>query len=260
MYRLYIDETGNADLKASQTDPNHRFLSLTGVILHIDYTRTTAHPALEELKATFFGHHPDEPIILHRKDLVQRNRPFHALRDPTTEQAFNDSLLGYLGRIDFKAITTVIDKLEHLTRYQVWRYDPYHYCLQILMERYVYFLRDRNASGDAMAEVRGRKPDERLQNVYKYIYRNGTGYVRAAEFQRYLSSHTLKMRPKSANVTGLQISDLLAFPSAQYVRSVYNREPAPERFGGQLLELLLDRKYQRDARGTLNGFGIKWLP
>jgi hypothetical protein len=68
MYRLYIDETGNADLKASQTDPNHRFLSLTGIIMHVDYTRSVAHPGLEGLKTTFFGHHPDEPIILHRKD------------------------------------------------------------------------------------------------------------------------------------------------------------------------------------------------
>jgi hypothetical protein len=44
MYRLYIDETGNPDLKASLRDPNHRFLSLTGVIMHLDYARTVAHP------------------------------------------------------------------------------------------------------------------------------------------------------------------------------------------------------------------------
>jgi hypothetical protein len=42
MYRLYIDDTGNADLKASQTDPNHRFLSLTGIIISLDYTREVA--------------------------------------------------------------------------------------------------------------------------------------------------------------------------------------------------------------------------
>ena len=29
-YRMYIDEVGNSDLNAS-TDPNHRYLSLTGV-------------------------------------------------------------------------------------------------------------------------------------------------------------------------------------------------------------------------------------
>lgn len=130
MYRLYIDETGNADLKASQRDPNHRFLSLTGVIMQTEYARATAHPRLEDIKAQFFGHHPDdEPIVLHRKDLIQKNRPFHALRDASVEADFNRQFISYLTKCDFKVITVVIDKLDHLTRYRVWRHDPYHYCL-----------------------------------------------------------------------------------------------------------------------------------
>jgi len=31
-YRMYVDEVGNSDLGAS-LDPNHRYLSLTGVVL-----------------------------------------------------------------------------------------------------------------------------------------------------------------------------------------------------------------------------------
>src|SRR5437016_5157416 len=34
--RMYVDEVGNADLKAS-SDPNHRYLSLTGVVIDLDY-------------------------------------------------------------------------------------------------------------------------------------------------------------------------------------------------------------------------------
>jgi hypothetical protein len=34
-YRLYIDEVGNSDLGAS-LNPNHRYLSLTGVILELE--------------------------------------------------------------------------------------------------------------------------------------------------------------------------------------------------------------------------------
>ena len=36
MLRMYVDEVGNADLNASQ-DPNHRYLSLTGVVFELDY-------------------------------------------------------------------------------------------------------------------------------------------------------------------------------------------------------------------------------
>jgi len=35
-YRIYIDEVGNPDLESCD-DPNHRFLSLTGVIVALDY-------------------------------------------------------------------------------------------------------------------------------------------------------------------------------------------------------------------------------
>src|SRR5947199_6954520 len=132
MYRLYIDETGNADLKASQRDPNHRFLSLSGVVLDFDYARKTAFPQLEAIKGDIFGSHPDEPIVLHRKDIISRNRPFQALRSPEVEKSFNDQILAYLISLEFTALTVVIDKREHLEKYTVWRYDPYHYCLEIL--------------------------------------------------------------------------------------------------------------------------------
>jgi hypothetical protein len=42
-YRLYIDEVGNSDL-GSSNDPNRRYLSLTGVILGLEYVRTIFQP------------------------------------------------------------------------------------------------------------------------------------------------------------------------------------------------------------------------
>ncbi len=43
MQRIYIDEVGNADLKSS-SNPNHRFLSLTGVIIDIAHAMTVVTP------------------------------------------------------------------------------------------------------------------------------------------------------------------------------------------------------------------------
>lgn len=37
-YRIYIDEVGNPDVESSD-NPNHRFLSLTGVIIDLEYVR-----------------------------------------------------------------------------------------------------------------------------------------------------------------------------------------------------------------------------
>jgi len=124
-YRLYVDEVGNSDLGASQ-DPNHRYLSLTGVIFELDYVDSTVFPSIEALKRKYFGSHPDDPIVLHRKELVNKKPPFESLQDRDVEYAFNQDLLGLLRTLDYVVITTVIDKLEHQQRYQVWRFDPYH--------------------------------------------------------------------------------------------------------------------------------------
>jgi hypothetical protein len=43
MYRLYVDETGNADLRASR-DANHRYLSLTGIAMNLSYAGSVAVP------------------------------------------------------------------------------------------------------------------------------------------------------------------------------------------------------------------------
>lgn len=116
-YRMYVDEVGNPDLKASD-DPNHRYLSLTGVILELDYVKNVVAPSLEDLKRRYFASHPDEPVILHRKELVNKRRPFHVLKDPLVERRFNEELLTLLDGLEYVAITAVIDKAQH--RQQTW--------------------------------------------------------------------------------------------------------------------------------------------
>lgn len=80
-YRMYIDEVGNSDLGAS-TNPNHRYLSLTGVVLELSYVQNIVFPAFEELKTRYFGSHPDEPVILHRKEILNKDAFFVNLRKP----------------------------------------------------------------------------------------------------------------------------------------------------------------------------------
>jgi hypothetical protein len=91
-YRMYVDEVGNPDLESSH-NPNHRFLSLTGVIISLEYVKEILHPEIEVLKAKHFGSHPDEPVILHRKELINAKFPFQALKEATIREAFDKELL-----------------------------------------------------------------------------------------------------------------------------------------------------------------------
>lgn len=258
-YRLYIDEVGNSDLNASH-DPNHRYLSLTGVIVELGYVQKTLFPQLESLKQRYFGSHPDEPICLHRKELVNCKPPFLALRDLRVEHSFNASLLDLLQSLDYTVVTVVIDKLEHKQRYQVWRYDPYHYALAVLVERYLAWLREHSVVGDVMAESRGGKEDRRLKDSFSRIYRDGTDYVRPDEFARWLTSKQLKVKAKSNNIAGLQLADLIAHPSYKAILARNAGDPLPDNFGGKIAKILEEQKYYRNYRGRIDGWGRKKLP
>ena len=77
----------------------------------------------------------------------------------------------------------------------------------------------------------------------------------------HLSSKKLKLKKKEANVTGLQMADMIAHPSAMYVRSQHNAGAPPDRFGGDIVRVLEDFKYRRNGwTGKLEGYGVKWLP
>jgi len=92
---MYVDEVGNSDLDSSD-DPNHRFLSLTGIIIDLEHVARVIHPQLEALKAEFFTSHPDEPIIFHRKEMVNYRKPFEAMSDENLRNRFDETLLGKL--------------------------------------------------------------------------------------------------------------------------------------------------------------------
>ena len=211
-YRVYIDEVGNPDLRSSD-DPNHRFLSLTGVIVELGYVASVLHPQMEELKTRFFGSHPDEPVILHRKELVNAKGPFRALKDPRLRAEFDRDLLQHLEDWDYTVITVCLDKKRHLETYSTWRYAPYHYCMHVLLERYVFFLNRRCTRGDCIAESRGGKEDNRLKASYARLWEQGTDFVEPEQFQRALTSRELKVKPKASNISGLQLADLVAHAS-----------------------------------------------
>jgi len=239
-YRLYVDEVGNSGLGANLQHPNERYLSLTGTIIELD--------------------HVDEPLILHRKELVNRRYPFHELNNPDVERAFNADLLGLLRSLEYIAITAVIDKHEHLERYKVWRHDPYHYCQEILLERYVQWLESQDVVGDVMAESRGGREDRRLKESFNRIWHEGTRYVGGPSFAARLTSEQLKVKTKANNIAGLQLADLIAHPSYKYILCRHQKTAQPNNFGAQIARVLVDSKYLRSPTGSLDGWGCKWLP
>lgn len=212
-YRLYIDEVGNHDLGKCDNFDN-RFLSLTGVLISLSHVREVVHPEMERLKYVHFGHHPDNlPLIFHRKELVNANHPFEKLRDLDNREHFNKDFLDHLARWKYKVFSVCIDKKTHRDGY-IWQYPPYHYCLEVLMEKCVQYLaRIPSSKLDVMIEARTKPLDKALKKCYKNIYDCGTTYVNSDRYKHFLTSNEIKIKPKIMNIAGLQLADLIAHPS-----------------------------------------------
>lgn len=218
--------------------------------------QNVVHPQMEKLKRDFFEHHPDEPLILHRKEIVNAKPPFQILRNPEIKKGFDQTFLSLLKDWDYTVITVCIDKLRHSEKYTEWKFEPYHYCLEILLERYLYFLDAKRSAGDAMAESRGGKEDMKLKEVYNRLWHQGTHFVSAPRFQACFTSKQLKIKAKANNISGLQLADLIAHPSRNEIlksKNILDKPLAP--FAQEIIQILQGKYYV--YRGNM--YGKKFL-
>jgi len=138
---------------------------------------------------------------------------------------------------------------------------PYHYCLNVLLERYVNFLLENNGYGDVVAEVRGKKEDRLLKSEFEHFYENGTYYLNAKVVQRKLSSKKLKLKTKEARISGLELSDMLALSMKFLTLYKYGRIPElSDNFTKSVLKLVHPkiRKCPYN-KGRTKGFGTKLI-
>jgi len=256
--RLFIDEVGNDDIE----HPAEQYLSLTGVLCKTSGHNTRITPKIEAAKAKFFGHNPPhKTVVLHRRELVRHEPPFEALRDDAINTAWQKTVLELISGLPYLAITVMIDKHEHRDRYKVWHFNPYHYCMTALIERYVMWLKRNNETGDVVVEPRHKKVDKALKKAFQYIWANGTGNVSAAEIQAHLTSKELKFCAKAENICGLQLVELIAHASHHGTRAEYTGVAMKASFGKQIYDLLVASKYCRKPKVyTIKGWGQKWLP
>ncbi len=188
--------------------------------------------------------------------MVNRKFPFEKLKDQNILERFNEDLLSKLALWEYSVLSVCLDKKTLKETYTVWRYDPYHYCLEVLLERFYFFLDRRNAVGDVMTESRGGKEDVRLKNTFERLWERGSHFIEPAQFQRVFTSRQLKVKPKTNNIAGLQLADLIAHPSRNEIlqeKGLLTGEMGA--FAKKVVEIL-QGKYDND-QGRM--FGKKFL-
>lgn len=254
-YRLFFDETGNGDLQAAKKDQNQRYLSLTGLAIRQDHHDGETTNKLNGLKTDVF-HTPE--IVLHRREIIDAKGEFAILDDPKVRAKFDTGFLTLVEGLSRPAFTVSIDKEEHLKKYKVWQFNPYHYAMVCLLERYVLWLHYSGFVGDVMGEARGPKHDGQLRRAFSFFYKHGTT-VRTEVIQARLISRELRLVPKERNVAAVQIADLLAHPAHRAYKFEKLGIKQPDDYGTKVAKAL-QAKYHRSWWGKIEGYGRKWLP
>jgi hypothetical protein len=258
-YRLYLDESGDHVYRET-SEISHRYLCLLGCwFRNPDYL--LFHEALESLKTRHLPHHPDDPVVLHREDMINARKAFKNLRDESRREQFDTEILQLVEAARFNIVAVVIDKHELRRAFGEDAGHPYHIGLGFLLQRFAGYLNHVNRMGDVMGEARGGKEDRLLKESYSRVFERGVWMTKAHSFQSALTSRELKLKSKSSNIAGLQLADLLGHPVKHWVLQQHGHirdELAP--FARRLLGVV-DGKFNRHLYdGRLEGYGTVLYP
>lgn len=209
-YRIYIDESGDHAYRQLE-NLDQRYLGLTGVLVRQEYYDKELRTRLEQLKRDHFTYDPDSPPILVRSHIVRSKGPFWPLRNHRRRIRWGEDLLRFMESLQISIYTVVMDKRGHYSTYGSASYNPYAYCLRVLLNRIRGGLNRTGATADVMAEARGSREDNQLLQEYERFRRHGDRWLAGSEAQATYPN-AIQFRRKDQNIAGLQLADLLAYP------------------------------------------------
>jgi len=129
-----------------------------------------------------------------------------------------------------------------------------------MLDRFSGWLNYKNAVGDVMAEARGREEALQLRQAYQRVYESGTLMFGHEHHQRALTSREIKIQDKRANIAGLQLADLLAYPIKQacLVERGLIADPG-DIFGKRVVQAVENKFNVNELTAKIVGYGKVWL-
>jgi len=240
-FLVFVDESGDHGLK--NIDPAYPVFVLAFCIIRkSDYARQLL-PPLTEFKFRHFSH---DQVILHEREIRKDIGDFTCLRDRARKEAFLTELTDLIAGFDLTVIASAIRKDGLIGQYRYPK-NPYEIALGFGLERVHRWLCRRAPGGrrtPVIIECRGSREDSELELEFRRICDGGNYDGTALHFAP-------RFVPKSANVPGLQIADLIARPIGRHVL-----DPGQQNRAYEVIETKLDRS----PHGEVRGWGLKVFP
>lgn len=262
-FRMFIDDTGCVRDEATN-HPQRRFGGVVATIFNLNYLRQTFEPGFDSLRERHFGRGANGHLpILHLRKMKNPSQhgPFAALSNNEYRERWEKDCFSMYQRAQYTVVSVCIDKVAFYAANPSWERSIYELLVGNAIERFFYFLRAHNATGDVMAEATNSSLDRQLKDLYLGFYNNGTQHISAQSLQNRLSSREIKIKPKSENVQGLQFSDLLASTCFSHCKRIYADGPEYDEFAMKVANLMENEKfYRHPTSGNPHGYGRIWRP
>lgn len=241
-YIAYVDESGDPSLES--IFPNYPLFVLAFCLFNKDHYVQFVSPAFQRLKFKWFGH---DSVVFHEREIRKQTPPFKFLQNSERRDEFHRELSDLIDTIDFTVIAGVIDKNALLRRY-VKPGNPYQLAMQFCMERihrHMCDLGQREGTTHYIFEKRGKKEDAELELEFRRICDGGNFGTEK------MSNYQIQFAEKSANLIGLQISDLIARPIGLSVLRPTQLNRTSE---------IIKKKIRKSPNGKTIGWGLKIFP
>lgn len=217
---MFLDESGDHGL--SKIDPGFPVFVLCGIIIAED-EYLQLRDEVNRLKEKLWG---NKTVILHSRDIRKCDKEFSIFFNIDIKKEFYDGLNSIMEHFNYKVICSAIRKEEYIKRYGMLNNDVYEIALSFIIERAVFYLdeiKDANAL-DIVIEKRGKKEDSQLQKHFQKVKGVGTYFVKPERIKKY--GFGFHFRDKKDNINGLQLADLVAYPTARNVIDPHRANPA----------------------------------
>jgi len=240
-YLVFVDESGDHGL--ASIDPAYPVFVLAFCLVKKTVYARDVLPTLTEFKFKHFSH---DQVVLHERDIRKDIGEFAFLKNRARKDEFLGELSDIVAATDMVVIASVIRK-DALTEQYRWPGNPYEIALGFGLERAHMCLARRQSAGSTTSvilERRGKQEDDALELEFRRIC-SGQNYLNSAlAFEPHFV-------PKSANVPGLQLADLIARPIGRHIMDPTQPNRAFE---------VIESKFDRSPAGKIPGWGMKVFP
>ena len=229
---VYVDESGDHNLILS--DPEFSVFVLTFCIFRKeDYIGQTV-PALQRIKFRHFGH---DMVVFHEREIRKATGCFRFLTDDGLRKGFMTDLNDWVDQSPFAIIAVVIRKAEFSQKH-VAGHNPYHFAMQLGLERVEKYLRRREPQErltHVVFEARGKREDDELELEFRRV-------CDGQNFRKNKLAFQIVVAAKQINSTGLQLADLTARPIGRHIMN-----PAQTNRAFEIIEKKLETSSETPA-------------